>query len=598
MKALKILFVLSLMIITTGCKQEKEIEEVVEVESYPYMNVELSTKERVDDLMSRLTLEEKAAQMIQGERSSVSYSDASKIMIGSILSGGGSTPSKDDVSAWNRMINGYQNSISEREVAIPLLYGIDAVHGHNNVVGATIFPHNIGLGAANDSDLMFEMGKIVGSEMLLTGIPWNFSPTVAIVGDHRWGRTYESFSSDASIVTDLSVSYAKGIMEVGVIPTAKHFIGDGGTEYGTGLNDKLDRGNTAVTSDEELNEMMKPYVELVALGVPVVMVSYSSLDGVLMHENSELINGVLKDELGFNGFVVSDWEAIHALDGSFEQQVATSINAGVDMLMEPYMWHEAYDAILKNIESGDISEERIDDAVSRILTVKFDMGLFENPKMEVTQSIDHFRSDEAKDVARTLVEKSMVLLKNDDVLPIKKDETVLLVGPGIDDIGMQSGGWTIEWQGSLDNGSKITDGVTIKEGFEALGYKVLTDKTMVDEADVVVMVIGDQPYSEMEGDIESLNLINEKSHPDNESVMTFVKGIDKPIVSVLLSGRHLEVSEELVNWDAFVMAYLPGSEGDGVVNTLTGNAPFTGKLPFEWLAESEVLFEKGYGLEQ
>jgi beta-glucosidase len=599
MKLIKTLLSLVVMTALVACQKEEEVT-VIDEPSYlelPYMNQELSVDERIDDLMSRMTLVEKVAQMIQGERNNVKYKNASEIMIGSVLSGGGSTPNSNTIDGWKRMIKGYQNSILDRELPVPLLYGIDAVHGHNNVLGATIFPQNIGLGAANDQELMIRMGEVVGEEMLLTNILWNFSPTVALAMDQRWGRSYESFSTDADIVTDLSVGYATGLLNVGVIPTAKHFIGDGGTIFGTGLDGKLDRGNTEI-SDEEIREvLLKPYEALIDLGVPVVMASYSSINGTLMHEHGELINGLLKDELGFDGFVVSDWEAIHAIEGDFKTQVEKTINAGVDMLMEPSRWYEAYDAILFNVEAGKITEERIDDAVRRILKVKFEFGLFEDPTQEAKGSYEALRSDEAKEVARSLVEKSMVLLKNDNVLPLNTDQKVLLVGPGIDDIGMQSGGWTIEWQGSLDHGSKLTDGVTIREGFESLGFDVYTDQSKIDEVDVVVMVIGEKPYSEMQGDIESLDLENPTSHPDNRDAIEFVKTSEKPVVTVMLAGRHLNVSSEMNDWDAFVMAYLPGSEGDGVVNTLVGNAPFTGKLPMSWMNEDEILFEKGFGLE-
>ncbi len=608
-------------------KQEKEEDPVVETvdhafrsqfftkedSSAVYLNPDASVDERIADLLSKMSLEEKCAQMIQGERKNVTADDIEQFGLGSILSGGGSTPGKNSVADWNSMINDYQSGAFKRKLKIPLIYGIDAVHGHANVRGATIFPHNIGLGAANNDSLMFLMGKHTSMEVFSTGMNWNFSPCVALARDPRWGRTYESFSTNHGIITRLGEAYTKGAMSVNMVATAKHFIGDGGTTFGSGLGDKIDRGNTEITMEELRATLLPPYVAQVNQGVQTVMPSYSKINNLKMHAHDTLINGVLKKELGFGGFVISDWQAIEEIPNkTFEEQVVISINAGVDMLMQPEKWKQALELLIKGVNDGNIPQARIDDAVTRILKVKFESGLFEDPILTMNPNkAKSLRSEEAISVATSLAEQSLVLLKNDNALPLKEGTKVFVTGEGANNIGIQCGGWTIEWQGGFDkDGKKYTEGVTILEGLQAAAgaknIEIITDATRAAEADVVVMVLAEKPYAEMIGDSEDLSLIGTHAHEGNQATMETVKGWGKPVVTVMLAGRQLvDVDDYIGDWNAAVMAYLPGSEGGvAVANLLLGNKNFTGKVPMPWYdniedirkEDAKLLFKVGDGL--
>lgn len=614
-----LIFIIAFMSLT-GCAEQSPSSPAPSTSSaqdqseLAYLDPTKSTPERVSDLLSRMTLEEKAAQMVQGERGAVTSEDLETYGLGSVLSGGGSVPGSGTTSDWEQMMTSYQEAIMSRELKIPLLYGIDAVHGHSNVQGAVIFPHNIGLGAANDPVLVKEMAKIVAEEMKLTKIIWNFSPCVAIASDPRWGRTYESFSTDPNIVTALGNAYFEGLKEAGVVATAKHYVADGGVTYGTGNGGNLiDRGD-AQMSEEALREIyLKPYTELVKNGVPVVMASFSSFNGEPMHSHKYLLTDVLKDELGFEGFVVSDWEAIHLLDAGkdFEDQVRLSINAGVDMLMEPNKWLETIEAIVSNVEDGKIPESRIDDAVSRILTVKFESGLFEDPYLTANATEAKALGEAAyRQVASELVSKSMVLLKNDDgILPYKKGQKIFITGPGADNMGIQCGGWTISWQGAADVGGKnITQGTTILEGLQNLGEKLdvtfITDVNRISEADSILLVLSEVPYAEMKGDTMDLSIIGNLASPDNKAAMKLANAQNKPIVTLLIAGREVIIDAYVNQWDGLVMGFLPGSEGQGVADVLLGEKEFVGKLPMPWYkkvedignAQAELLFPVGYSL--
>ena len=493
----------------TGCAKQTQTpststEQEEQEHSQPaYLDQTKSTSERVSDLLGRMTLEEKAAQMVQGERNAVTSQDLKEYALGSVLSGGGSVPGTGSIEDWEQMMTSYQEALLSRDLKIPLLYGIDAVHGHSNVQGAVIFPHNIGLGAANDPVLVKEMARIVADEMKLTKIIWNFSPCVAIASDPRWGRTYESYSTDPSIVTALGNAYFEGLKEAGVVATAKHYVADGGVTFGTGNGGNLiDRGDAQMSEEVLRNIYLKPYTELVKNGVPVVMASFSSFNGAPMHSHKYLLTDVLKNELGFEGFVVSDWEAIHLLDAGadFADQVQLSINAGVDMLMEPNEWLKTIEAIVENVENGKIPQSRIDDAVSRILTVKFESGLFEDPYLKANATESKALGDAAyRQVASELVSKSLVLLKNEnDSLPFKKRQKIFVLGPGADNMGIQCGGWTISWQGAADSaGAKLTKGTTILEGLQNLGEKLdvsfITDVNRISEADKILLVLSEVP---------------------------------------------------------------------------------------------------------
>jgi beta-glucosidase len=535
------------------------------------------------------------------------------LRLGSVLSGGGSIPGDNSLKAWDDQFKQLQTGAMNSTNKIPMLYGIDAVHGLGIVKGAVVYPHNIGLGAANDANLMYQMGAAVAEEMKLIHVLWNFAPCVAISTDPRWGRTYESFSSDYRIATPLAEAFLKGQADHGVVDTVKHYAADGGTSYETGeINGLLDRGD-AVMSKEELRSIhLMPYQALVESGAKIVMASFSSYKGTKMHENKFLLTDVLKGEFGFQGFVVSDWEAMNALSGSnFEEDITLAINAGVDMLMEPNNYKDAINAIVSSVNKGNITEERINDAVSRILTVKFDMGLFDDPLMEkTTHEVSEVGSEKYRELAKQLVEKSLVLLKNENgVLPLRQGQKIFVTGPAINDMGLQIGGWGLTWQGQMDGGSgKITEGTTILEGLKeygvTYGFEIITDRAKASEADAVIMAIGEVPYAEYEGDTADLSITGAKAHPDNLSSIEYVDSLNKPVITLLLAGRNVVISDYMDQWDSIVMCYLPGTEGDGIASVLSGETPFTGKLAMPYYKsvedigkeDSQLLFNLGYGL--
>lgn len=562
---------------------------------------------QIDDLLNEMSINDKAGQMVQAEQKSVSSKDVKDYGLGSVLSGGGNFPGNGTSEEWYEYVQKLQDAAMGRDLKIPILYGVDAVHGHDHLSNAVIFPHNIGLGAANDADLMHQMGTIVAEEIKASGIHWNFGPCVAVSKDPRWGRTYESISSDSNIVTELQTAYAMALQENGIVACAKHYIGDGGTTYGTGDSGyQIDQGDVIMTEDALREAFLPPYKSLVDAGVYTVMVSFSSFNGLKMHENRYLINDVLKDELGFDGFVISDWEGHVQIDKTtYEEKVATTINAGVDMLMEPNNWKNAIETIIWNVEQGNITEDRINEAVRRILRVKFKAGIFANAYPDAN---DQVGIDEHRMVAEKLVEKSAVLLKNDDVLPIKSGTSLLVIGPAADDIGVQCGGWTKSWQGQRDNGKLITGGTTLLDGLKSIAEEnnitILTNKKDIEQADVVLIAIGEVPYAEGFGDSEDISIVGSKALPKNKEAIEFAKASNKPTIAVIMAGRNVMITEQVNDWDGLIMAYLPGTEGKGLANVLTGIAPFTGELPMPWYKtvddiakeQPELLFELGYGL--
>lgn len=627
-----IVFLMSIIFILMGCEDINSSSSIIvssisesssigELEDTPVTVREkwtpsMSTIEKADSLLDVMSIEQKVGQMLQVERNSANYEEAKNYYLGSIFSGGGSVPGTNRLIDWTTMSNNYQNYVMSNDLQIPILYGIDAVHGHNNVKNATIFPHNIGLGAANDPDLMYEIGKITAKEMKALGHHWTYAPSVAAVQDIKWGRSYESYSEDPKIVEDLSIPLIEGLQSENVLATAKHYLLDGFTKNGR------DQGES-FASEEVVRELfLDTYKKAVEAGVKTIMPSYSSLNNVKMHENSYWLNDVLKGELGFEGIVISDYNAILQLSGnSLKSKVARSINAGVDMIMQANgswleeTWQDVYDVIISAYNDGLISKERINDAVRRILMVKIDLGLFDNYKIDKA-SQDDFRKQEYLDVAREAVSKSLVLLKNDNnVLPLSKNENILLLGPAIDNIGYQCGGWTISWQGSTN--SELTAGTTILEAFkEASNGNVYTSTNDKDKADVVVVVIGEKPYAEFEGDNNSLSLTSNTAMEGNLEALEQAYQTGLPVVVLMLAGRPLIVTDEINNWDAFVMAWLPGTEGLGISDVLFGDKPFTGKLPVTWpkdisqsnhsiimdkysdkvYNENDYLFPFGYGL--
>lgn len=556
-----------------------------------------SIKARVDDLIQRMTLEEKIGQMTQVEKNSIQPGDITRYYIGSILSGGGGYPSENTAEAWAAMVDKFQQEALATRLAIPMIYGVDAIHGHANLYGATIFPQEIGLGATRDASLLQQIGQATAEEMLAIGIPWNFSPVVAVPQDIRWGRTYEAYSEDTALVKGLGSAYIQGLQSPPqgyqpvagqtfyVLATPKHFLGDGGTTFGTSTANYihpylLDQGDMRYNEAAIRTLFLPPYQSAVEDGAMSVMVSFSSWNGVKMHAQKYWITDVLKGELGFQGFVVSDWGGMDQISSDYYTAIVTGINAGVDMNMIPYEYVRFIKTMEQAVSKGDISVERINDAVRRILTAKLKLGLFDHPYSDPAL-LDTVGSDSHRALARQAVRESLVLLKNNNAaLPVSKNAAVIYVaGQGADDIGMQCGGWTIEWQGKSGN---ITPGTTILQGIEA----AVSANTKVEYnlngqfdgmADVGIAIVGEQPYAEGVGDKTDLSL----SGKDIQTI-TNLRAHSQKLIVVILSGRPLVITPQFQVADAWVAAWLPGTEGEGVADVLLGEFPFVGKLPYTW----------------
>jgi beta-glucosidase len=538
----------------------------------------------IDQAIEVMTLEEKAGQLIQAERASVSFSDITRYNIGSILSGGGSVPSGNTPEDWVSMINQMNVAALKSSSGIPIIYGIDAVHGNSNVKNATIFPHNIGLGAANDPDLMKAIGVATAKEIIAIGVDWNFAPAVSSAQDIRWGRTYESYSEDIQRVSLLVVPYIDGLLSEGILTTTKHFIGDGYTTFLTGEDDNLiDRGDVTMSKEAMLAGNLSAYIAAINANTSAIMASFNSVNGVKVHGDYSLLTDLLRTELQFDGLVVSDWEAIHKIAPNLNEQVALAINAGVDLLMQPYNWKDVYNAIIYNVNNGKISQERLDEAVRRNLVLKFEAGLFEGGLLKEAGRVG---TQESKEIAREAVVKSLVLLKNEDILPLKKDIKIYLIGPASDNVGIQCGGWTLSWQGEtnpdLNNGISLKD--ALNEVLSANGGSLVDNPT---EADLVILAIGEKPYAEMQGDTDDLSLDGPLSLKDNIQATEYAQTLNKPILTIMIAGRPLLIDAYLKDWDAFVMAWLPGTEGNGMTDVLFGDKPFLGTLPFTWPITNE-----------
>ncbi|EPS66822.1 hypothetical protein M569_07948 [Genlisea aurea] len=563
---------------------------------------------RVLDLLDRMTLEEKIGQMTQIDRSVASPEVMNRYFIGSLLSGGGSVPApKASPEAWIDMVNGFQNGSLSTRLGIPMIYGIDAVHGHNNVYRATIFPHNVGLGATRDPELVRRIGAATALEVRATGIQYAFAPCIAVCRDPRWGRCYESYSEDPAVVKtmteiinglqgEIPSNSMKGVpflaSQKHVAACAKHYVGDGGTTEG------INENNTVASRHNLLSIHMPAYFDSIIRGVSTVMISYSSWNGVKMHANRDLITGFLKGTQRFRGFVISDWQGIDRITSpphlNYTYSILTGINAGIDMIMVPYNYTEFIDGLTELVKANFIPMSRIDDAVKRILRVKFTMGLFEHPLADYSLT-KQLGSQEHRDIAREAVRKSLVLLKNGEsadepLLPLSKTAPKILVaGTHADNIGYQCGGWTITWQGGS---GATTEGTTILEGIK----KAVSKETAVvfnenPSSDYVrsnnfshaVVVVGEFPYAETLGD--SLNLTIPSPGP---SIIADVCGSVKCVV-VLISGRPLVIEPYVSQVDALVAAWLPGSEGQGVADVLFGDYGFTGKLSRTWFRSVDQL---------
>ncbi|HXT12766.1 MAG TPA: glycoside hydrolase family 3 N-terminal domain-containing protein [Candidatus Angelobacter sp.] len=546
-------------------------------------------EKQVDALLARMTLEEKIGQMVQVDCNALPDKSAvQKYFLGSVLSGGSSDPTSGNTAKdWLDFVSGFEQEALQTRLKIPLIYGIDAVHGHNNVLGATIFPHHIGMGATRDRKLVERADRVTAEEVAATGIRWAFAPCIAVVQNERWGRTYESYSENTRLVSELGAASIEGFQgrrlsadPVSVLACAKHYLGDGGTTNG------IDQGNTVCDEATLRKLFLPPYQAAVKAGVGSIMVSYSSWNGVKMHANKYLLTDVLKGELGFRGFLVSDWAAIDQISPDYKQDVETSINAGLDMIMIPNgppktnNYVEFIEDLKSLVADGKVPESRIDDAVRRILRIKFQLGLFDSARP--APSLDTVGSPEHRAVARECVRESLVLLKNDKhVLPLsKKIKTLAIAGAAADDLGIQCGGWTIDWQGGRGN---ITPGGTtilaaIRQTVSPETKVVFTpDASDVQGADAVVVVVGEHPYAEMKGDRADLDLSAEDA-----ALIAKAKSAGAPVVTILLSGRPLILNSALGDSDSFIAAWLPGTEGLGVTDVLFGDYKFKGKLPRTW----------------
>jgi|YelNatPaOPRAMG01_1025707.scaffolds.fasta_scaffold24359_3 beta-glucosidase len=577
-----------------------------------YRNPNLSPEERANDLLSRMTLDEKIGQMTLVDREYLGgVSDISTYNLGGLLSGGGSCPYPNVPPNWARMYNEYQRqAVENTRLGIPLLYGIDAVHGHNNVYGAVIFPHNVGMGATWNPQLVEECAHITAIEVRATGIRWTFSPCIDVARDDRWGRTYESFSEDPYLVRTMAMSAVKGYQGTGlskndsILATAKHYMGSGGTKDGR------DRGNCQEPLRIIREQHLEPFIGAVNAEVGSVMASFCSINGSKIHGSKFFLTDVLKMELGFTGLLVSDWEAIEQVGSPYRVAVKKSIEAGIDMAMVPSTWRLFQGALRSLVNSGEVQMSRIDEAVYRVLVTKFRLGLFENPY--VNENLSSIVGNAAhREVARQAVRESIVLLKNNGILPIPKNvNTIYVAGPSADDIGRQCGGWTITWQGSS---GRNTLGTSILEAINKTASpntRVIFDKyanNIAGPYDVGVVVVGENPYAEFYGDRRSIDLSEEQLR-----IIDRVVASGTPTVVVMVAGRPLTgIGSRLSEWDAFLMAWLPGTEGQGVADVLFGDYNPSGKLSRSWPKstsqepinydhrpgeEYDPLFEFGYGL--
>ncbi|CAA0838121.1 Glycosyl hydrolase family protein [Striga hermonthica] len=593
-----------------------------------YKDPNAHVETRVKDLLSRMTLLEKIGQMTQIERSVATPSAIRDRFIGSVLSGGGSKPFENAKSGdWADMIDSFQEGALETRLGIPIIYGTDAVHGNNNVYGATIFPHNVGLGATRDADLVKKIGEVTALEVRASGAQYAFAPCVAVSRDPRWGRSYESYSEDTEIVRKMTclVSGLQGVPPEGhpkgypflagrknVLASAKHFVGDGGTENG------INEGNT-ITSYEDLERThLAPYLDCLSQGVCTVMASYSSWNGSKLHTDYFLLTEVLKNKLGFKGFVISDWEALDRLyephGSNYRQSILLTINAGIDMVMVPFRYELFLDEFLSLFEAGEISMARIDDAVERILRVKFISGVFEHPFAD-RSLLDVVGCKPHRELAREAVRKSLVLLKNGKelnkpFLPLdKKAKRILIAGTHADNLGYQCGGWTITWEGKS---GRITEGTTILDAVK----QVVDEKTEVvyeenpspetlsrQDISLAVVAVGEGPYVESGGDDPNLKI----NFNGSELAASIAERF--PTLLILVSGRPLVLEPALLEKiEALVAAWLPGTEGRGITDVIFGDYAFEGKLPMTWFRSvdqlpvhagqnsADPLFPFGFGL--
>lgn len=616
-----------------------------------YKDPKRPVDERVRDLLGRMSLDDKVGQMTQAERAATGQPGiVATLRLGSVLSGGGSVPTPNTPAAWADMVDAFQRKALSTPLGIPIIYGVDAVHGHGNLLGATIFPHNIGLGATRDPALVTRAAAITAEEVRATGIPWNFSPCLCVTRDARWGRSYESFGEDPGLVATLGTAAVVGLQGRGqrdlakddhVLATVKHFAGDGDTTYGTPIGDyTVDQGITITDRPDFARINLAPFWPAIRdADAGSAMPSFSSVDWtedgvgnpIKMHQNQELISGVLKAKMRLDGFVISDWQGIHQLPGTYAEQVRAGVNAGIDMFMEPNSAGDFVKTLKSEVEAGRVPMSRIDDAVSRILAKKFELGLFEHPFADRSHIRD-IGSPKHRAVARQAVAQSQVLLKNDrNALPLKRDAAIYVAGRNADDIGNQSGGWTLTWQGFSEHnagnptvpqqpGTSILDGIRQVAPRAKVTYSA--DGTApTGGAQVAIVAVGETPYAEGFGDVggpqwaydpadggvpREKKLI-ELQPQDRQTVQRVCAQVPTCVV-LIVSGRPQIVTDLLGDVDALVASWLPGTEGAGVADVLFGKKAFTGKLPVSWPrtadqepinagdANNDPLFGYGYGL--
>ncbi len=592
-------------------------------------------KDQEGVLASRLesmTLRQKIGQMTMAERLFASPEDVKRFALGAILCGGGSHPGENAAADWVAMNDAFWQAAvgDEDSPGIPILVGVDAVHGHGNLRGATVFPHNIGLGAADDAELVAEIARATAKEILASGLEWNFAPALSVVRNCRWGRTYESFGNDPERAGRLGAAYAKALQDAGVIACLKHWVGDGGTWQG------MDQGETTLPWEELEATHVAPYLAPLADGAMTLMASFNSWNGDKCHGHHFLITELLKEKLGFGGIVLSDWDGIDYLDKDYGVAIRRSVNAGLDMFMVPERWREFIEKLETQVREGHVPMARIDDAVSRILRVKLRYGLFDAPRPALRPGAGkrEFSTAAHRDLARRAARQSQVLLKNEGpTLPLKRSQRILVAGKNADNLGHQCGGWTVSWQG--ENGNDTITGESIWQGIKALAPNAVLSENLdgadadANHHDVAVVVIGETPYAEGHGDVrqgdhlfvEAGSMINglmnpleaygqslvlAERHPEDLACLERIAARGIPVVAVLVSGRPLITSREIAASAAFVAGWLPGAEGRGVAETLLGIHEFSGRLPAPWpgpeqtdgvLADSAAEFPAGHGLQ-
>ncbi|MCC4233333.1 exo 1,3/1,4-beta-D-glucan glucohydrolase [Sphingobium soli] len=577
-----------------------------------------ATEKAIDALLARMTIEQKVGQVVQGDISSVTPADLARYPLGSILAGGNSGPYGDeraDAATWARMVNDYRAASMKAGVGVPILFGVDAVHGHSNVPGATIFPHNIGLGATHDPDLIHRIGQATAAEIAGSGIEWTFAPTLAVPQDLRWGRSYEGYAADPALVKSYATAMVDGLQgklmpgkplgPLRVAATAKHFLADGGTKNGK------DQGDAQISETELIRTHAQGYPAAIDAGALTVMASFSSWNGVKNHGNATLLTDVLKGRMGFEGLIVGDWNGHGQIPGCTVTDCAAALNAGLDLYMAPDSWKGLFDSLVRDVRAGKVSQARLDDAVRRNLRVKYKLGLMGKTQVERGDPAQLGAPDHLA-IAREAVAKSLVLLKNEgSVLPIKPGANVLVAGAGADNMAMQAGGWTITWQGTDTTAADFPRGQTIGRAI-ADAVKAAGGSAQINAAgdaqgtpDVAIIVFGEHPYAEFQGDAENLLF---KNGEKELALLKAMKARGIPTVAVFLSGRPLFMGPQINAADAFVAAWLPGTQGQGVADVLVagkdGKSPrdFTGRLPFAWPADARSpvavpLFPMGYGLD-